>query len=115
VTTARCCLHALLGGLATLLALAVVAGIVALNQRREARNSALAADAQRLGAGALAQERLDRALLLARTGGGARRDARDSGNLLSVLVRTPAALGVLESDRRLLAGSLESPTAGGWP
>jgi hypothetical protein len=68
VTTARCRLRALPGGLATLLALAIVAGIVALNQRREARNSALAADAQRLGGEALAQEQLDRALLLAPTG-----------------------------------------------
>jgi WD40 repeat protein/DNA-binding SARP family transcriptional activator len=99
-------LRGLLGGLATLLALAVVAGIVALNQRGEARDSALAADAQRLGAEALAQERLDRALLLARTGVALDETPATRGNLLSVLMRTPAALGVMDSDRRLLAGAV---------
>ena len=53
-------LRALLAGLAGLLVLAVVAGVVALNQRGDARDAALSADAQRLGAEALTQERFDR-------------------------------------------------------
>jgi WD40 repeat protein len=99
-------LRSLLAGLAALLALAIVAGVVALNQRGEARDAALSADAQRLGAEALAQERLDSALLLARTGVALDETPATWGNLLSVLMRTPAALGIVDSDRRLLAGTV---------
>ena len=60
-------LRALLAGLAGLLALALVAGIVALNQRGEARDAARVADAQRLGVEALGEDRLDQALLRTRT------------------------------------------------
>ena len=62
-----------LAGLAALLALAAVAGIVALNQRGEARDAARVADAQRLGVEGLGQERLDEALLLTSSSRGARR------------------------------------------
>jgi WD40 repeat protein/DNA-binding SARP family transcriptional activator len=99
-------LRALLAGFAALLALSLMAGVVALNQRGEARDSALSADAQRLGAEALAQERLDSALLLARTGVALDETPATQGNLLSVLMRTPAALGILDSDRRLFAGAV---------
>jgi WD40 repeat protein/DNA-binding SARP family transcriptional activator len=99
-------LRTLLAGLAALLALAVVAGVVALNQRGEARDAALSADAQRLGAEALTQERLDSALLLARTGVALDETPATQSNLLSVLMRTPAALGIVDSDRRLHAGAV---------
>jgi WD40 repeat protein/DNA-binding SARP family transcriptional activator len=99
-------LRVLLAGLGGLLALALVAGVVALNQRGEARDSAISADAQRLSAEAPSQERLDRALLLARTGVALDETPATQGNLLSVLMRTPAALGVVDSDRRLLAGAV---------
>src|SRR5262249_244865 len=52
-----------------LLVAAVLAGAVALTARSTARHQATAAIAQRLGAQALIEPRLDRALLLAREGG----------------------------------------------
>jgi WD40 repeat protein/DNA-binding SARP family transcriptional activator len=91
-------LRALLASLAVLLALAVVAGAVALSQRGEARDAALVADAQRLGAEALSDDRLDHALLLARAGVDLHDSAATRGNLLSVLQRSPAALGVVRGD-----------------
>jgi WD40 repeat protein/DNA-binding SARP family transcriptional activator len=91
-------LRALLASLAVLLALAVVAGAVALSQRGEARDAALVADAQRLGAEALSDDRLDHALLLARAGVALHDSPATRGNLLSVLQRSPAALGVVRGD-----------------
>ena len=61
-------LRAGLAGVASLLVLAVIAGVVALDQRNQARERETAADAQRLGAQALASDDLDLALLLARQG-----------------------------------------------
>ena len=89
-------LRAVLAGLAALLALALVAGVVALNQRGEARDAALTADAQRLGAEALNQERLDEALRLTRAAVELDDSPATRGNLLSVLLRAPAAVGVVD-------------------
>ncbi len=99
-------LRSLLAGLAVLLALAVVAGIVALNQRGEARDAARAADAGRLGVEALNEDRLDRALLLARTGVALDETPATRGNLLSILLRSPAALGALNHGASLFAGAV---------
>ena len=89
-------LRALLAGVAALLAIAVVAGVVALNQRGEARDAALTADAQRLGAEALNQKSLDQGLLFARAAVALDETPATEGNLLSVLQRIPAALGVVD-------------------
>ena len=83
-----------------LLALAVVAGVVALSQRGEARDAALIADAQRLGADALNRDRLDDAALLARGGIDLDESVATRSSLGSVLLPHPAALGELP-DRRL--------------
>ena len=99
-------LRTLLAGLAVLLVLAVVTGVVALNQRGEARDSALSADAQRLGAEALAQDRFDRALLLARAGVSLDETPTTQGSLLSVLLRSPAALGILDFGRPVGSAAL---------
>ena len=88
-------LRALLAGLAALLVLALAAGVVALNQRGEARAAALTADAQRLGVEALNQERLDRALLFARAAVELDETADTHSSLLSVLQRDPATLGAV--------------------
>jgi WD40 repeat protein/DNA-binding SARP family transcriptional activator len=88
-------LRAVLVGVATLLALAVVAGLVALDQRGTARDEARAADAQRLGARALVERELDRAALLARQGVALDDSVQTRGNLLAALVKSPAALGVI--------------------
>ena len=57
-----------LAGVAALLVVAALGGVVALHQRGTARSEARAAEAQRLGAQALIEQRLDRSLLLARQG-----------------------------------------------
>ena len=55
-------LRTLLAGVGVLLAAAVIAGVIALSERQGARDAATAETAQRLGAQALTEERLDRAL-----------------------------------------------------
>ena len=55
-------LRTLLAGVGVLLAAAVVAGVIALSERQGARSAATRRDAQRLGAQAITEERLDRAL-----------------------------------------------------
>ena len=71
-------LRAVLAGVGALLVLAVLAGLVALQQRGSARDKATVADAQRLGSRALAENDLDRSLLLARQGVGTRRQPADA-------------------------------------
>jgi WD40 repeat protein/DNA-binding SARP family transcriptional activator len=91
-------LRTLLAGLAVLLALALGAGVIALNQRGEARDAALTADAQRLGVEALNQERLDQALLFARAAVELDETPATQSSLLSVLQRSPATLGAVDHD-----------------
>ena len=91
-------LRTVLAGVAALLVLAVIAGLVALDQRGTARDEALAADAQRLGAQALTEDDLDRSLLLARQGVALDDSAQTRGNLLAALLGSPAALGILRGD-----------------
>ena len=91
-------LRMVLAGVAALLLLAVIAGAVALDQRGSARREAVAADAQRLGAQALAEDDLDRSLLLARQGVALDDSLQTRGNLLAALLKSPAAIGVLRGD-----------------
>jgi WD40 repeat protein/DNA-binding SARP family transcriptional activator len=91
-------LQVVLAGVAALLVLAVIAGAVALNERGKARDKAVAADAQRLGAQALAEDDLDRSLLLARQGVALDDSLQTHGNLLATLLKSPAAIGVLRGD-----------------
>ena len=88
-------LRALLGGAAVALAVAIAAGLLALNQRGDARDAAVVADAQRLGAEALTAEGLENALLLARAGVELDDSAATRSSLLTVLQRSPAQLGTL--------------------
>jgi WD40 repeat protein/DNA-binding SARP family transcriptional activator len=89
-------LRTLLAGVGVLLAAAVVAGLFAISEREGARDAATVADAQRLGAEALAEERLDRAALLARAGVALDDSVVTRGNLLAALLRQPpAAIGEL--------------------
>jgi WD40 repeat protein len=87
-----------LAGVACLLVLAVIAGAVALEQRANARAEATAAAAQRLGAQALADDNLDRALLLARQGVALDDSLQTRSNLLAALLKSPAVIGVLRGD-----------------
>jgi WD40 repeat protein/DNA-binding SARP family transcriptional activator len=91
-------LRGLLAGLGLMLALAVVAGVVALSESGDARDAALSADAQRAGAAGVASEQLDEAALLARAGADLEDSHATRSNLLSMLGRAPAALGTLPTD-----------------
>ena len=88
-------LHALLAAAVVLLLAALVAGGVALAARGSAKRQATAAIAQRLGAQALSEPKLDRALLLAREGVALDDTLATRSNLLASLLRSPAALAVL--------------------
>jgi WD40 repeat protein/DNA-binding SARP family transcriptional activator len=102
-------LRAVLAGVASLLLLSLVAGGVALHQRSNARAEASAAAAQRLGAQALADNDLDRSLLLARQGLAIDDSPQTRSNLLAALLRTPAAIGVLRGDGDRLVSIALSP------
>jgi WD40 repeat protein/DNA-binding SARP family transcriptional activator len=82
-------------GMACVVLVAVIAGVVALRERGNARDQAVAADAQRLGAQALLEDDLDRSLLLAREGLELHDSVQTRGNLLAALLKNPAAIGVL--------------------
>ena len=76
-----------------------MAGVVALEQRGNARAEANAAVAQRLGARAFVENDLDRSLLLARQGVALDDTVQTRGNLLAALVKSPAAaIGVMRGD-----------------
>ena len=105
-------LRMLLAGVGLLLVAAVIAGLLALRESRNSRDAAQTADAQRLGAQALIDDRLDRSLLLAQAG----RELDDSvatrGYLLSALVRHPGAVGVMQGDGDGLLALALSPDGG---
>ena len=88
-------LRMVLAAVAALLAVAVAGGLVALGQRSSARNEARAAEAQRLGVQALTEQRLDRSLLLARQGFELDDSLPARSNLLTALLRSPAAIRVI--------------------
>ena len=88
-------LRALLVAAVVLLLAALVAGGVAFAARGSAKRQATAAIAQRLGAQALSEPKLDRALLLAREGVALDDTVATRSNLLASLLRSPAALAVL--------------------
>ena len=90
-------LRAVLAGVSALLVVAVIAGAMALHQQGNARREATAAEAQRLGARALLDDQLDRALLLARQGVALDDTPRTRGNLLGTLLRSPALIGVIRA------------------
>jgi WD40 repeat protein/DNA-binding SARP family transcriptional activator len=90
-------LRTALAGALIALAAATTAGLVALDQRGDARNEAVVADAQRVGAQALTAEPFDYAALLARTGVKLHDSAATRGSLFSVVLgNPPALLGLLE-------------------
>ena len=91
-------LRTLLAGVGVLLAAALVAGVIALSERQGARDAATSETAQRLGAEALTEDRLDEALMLANTGVALDDSLATRSSLLSTLLRSPAALGVLSGD-----------------
>jgi WD40 repeat protein/DNA-binding SARP family transcriptional activator/energy-coupling factor transporter ATP-binding protein EcfA2 len=105
-------LRTLLAGVGVLLAAAVVAGVIAVSQRQEARSAARAEAAQRLGAQALTEDRVDQALRLAGAGLALDDSVATRSNLLSTLLRSPAMVGVLPGDGQDLGLVALSPDGG---
>lgn len=85
-------LRVIVGGLAALLAVAIAAGAIAFVQRQSARRDARVALASRLGAQAVAEPRLDLALLLAREAVRLDDTPATEQELLATLLRSPALL-----------------------
>ena len=102
-------LRTLLAGVGVLLAAAVVAGVIALSERGSARSAATAEAAQRLGAQALSEERIDQALRLATAGVALDDSVATRSSLLSTLLRRPAAIGVLSPTGEELPALALSP------
>jgi WD40 repeat protein/DNA-binding SARP family transcriptional activator len=102
-------LRGLLAGVAVFLALALVAGTLAVVQAGRARRSALVALSQRLGSQGVLEPRLDRGLLLAREGVNLDDSEQTRSSLLATVLRDPAAVGVFyggDSGRRPLGIAL---------
>ena len=96
-------LRMMLAGVAALLVLAVIAGVVALDQRGDARAEATTAAAQRLGAQALADASLDR-------GAAARPPGRGAGRLAC----RPAATSSPRCSRAPPRSACSAATATRW-
>ena len=103
-------LRGLLAAALALLLAAIAGGAVALTERGTAQNRETAAIAQRLGAQALAEPRLDRSLLLAREGVNLDGSLATRSNLLAALLRAPAALAVLRGAGERILDDALSPT-----
>ena len=88
-------LRVLLIGVAILLAASLAGAVFALLQRGEARDAETAQVAERLGAQALVDEDLDRSLLLARQAVAIADTPQTRGSLLSALLRSPRAIGIM--------------------
>jgi WD40 repeat protein/DNA-binding SARP family transcriptional activator len=100
-------LRALLAGVGVLLAAAVVAGVIAISERQGASSAATTADARRLAAQAVSEERRDQALRLATAGVALDDSPATRSSLLSALVRGgPSELGVINADDKIYSAAL---------
>jgi WD40 repeat protein len=86
-------LRTVLAAVAALLAVAVAGGVVALVNQQRASNQARVALARQLGAQAVTEPRLDRAMLLAREAVTLDRSPQTEGTLLATLQRHPTVTG----------------------
>ena len=90
-------LRALAAGIFALLVLAMLAGGAALLQRGTARHEARVGLARELGAEAVSEPRIDRAMLLAREAVNLSPSTQTDGTLLTTLLRTPTAIATFSS------------------
>ncbi|HEY6526617.1 MAG TPA: protein kinase, partial [Solirubrobacteraceae bacterium] len=102
-------LRALLAGAAALLAVAVLAGVVALIQRHHAQAQALTSDAERVGAQALTEQNADRAMLLGVAAVKLQSRAETRSDLLAALQRNPALTHLSRPSDQLLTAVDVSP------
>ena len=102
-------LRGLLLGAGVLLVAAVVAGIVALVQGNKARDEALTADSQRVGAQALAETSPDRSLLFAVAGVDLEDSLETRSDLLTVLQDSPSLFQLIRPSESDIAAVAASP------
>jgi WD40 repeat protein/class 3 adenylate cyclase len=102
-------LRGLLAGVSLLLLAAVGAGSFALVQRGQARHSAKVALADSLGAQAIADPHLDRAMLLGVEGVKLHSSDRTQGDLLTALLRAPTAVRTFHGNGLRVNGLALSP------
>jgi class 3 adenylate cyclase/WD40 repeat protein/tRNA A-37 threonylcarbamoyl transferase component Bud32 len=102
-------LRALLAGAVALLVVAVSAGVVALIQRRDAQAQALTSDAERIGARALTEQNVDRAMLLGVAAVRLQNRAETRSDLLAVLQLNPAMTHLIRPFSDQLTGVQVSP------
>jgi DNA-binding SARP family transcriptional activator/WD40 repeat protein len=86
-------LRTLLVGAGFLLVAAIVAGVLALVSRSNAQHEAQVALGRQLGAEAVSEPRIDRAMLLARESLNLDRSPQTEGTMLTTLLRTPEVTG----------------------
>jgi WD40 repeat protein/DNA-binding SARP family transcriptional activator len=89
-------LRTVLAGVAVLLVISLIAGVIALAQKQHATTEARVALAQQLGAEAVIEPRIDLAMLLAREAVNLDRSQRTESTLLATLLRSPAAIASFE-------------------
>jgi WD40 repeat protein/class 3 adenylate cyclase/tRNA A-37 threonylcarbamoyl transferase component Bud32/energy-coupling factor transporter ATP-binding protein EcfA2 len=102
-------LRGLLVGAGVFLAVALVAVVVALVQRGNARDEALKSDAQRLGTLAGTESDLERSFLFAVAGLELNDRVETRGDLLGVLQKTPAVFRVIRPSRTHVGALAVSP------
>jgi WD40 repeat protein/DNA-binding SARP family transcriptional activator len=102
-------LRGLLLVVVALLLLAVAGAVVALRTRSQARREATIAVGDRLSAQALSDPGLDQSLLLAREAVNIDDSLANRGNLLAVLLHSPAAIGVARPGSARLLDEALSP------
>ena len=90
-------LRMLLAGVGILLVAAVVAGVLALVSRSNAKHEAQVALGRQLGAEAVSEPRIDLAMLLARESLNLNDSPQTEGTLLSTLLRSPSAVATFSS------------------
>src|SRR5215468_3295613 len=101
-----------LAAVAALLLVAVAGGVVALISQQSASNHARVALARQLGAQAVSEPRLDRAMLLAREAVNLDPSPQTEGTLLATLQRDPAVIGTFALSVDLASQLAVSPDGG---
>jgi hypothetical protein len=99
-------LRLLATALASVLALAVAAGITAAVQRSRAERAALSADVRAMRARAAAEQRWDHALLYAVQAQRWEPSDESRATLLSTLQRSPEAVGLIRTEGRALSSAV---------
>lgn len=89
-------LRGVLAGVAVLLVISLIAGVIALVQKQHATTEARVALARQLGVQAVIEPRIDLAMLLAREAVSLDRSQQTESALLATLLRSPAAIASLE-------------------